>query len=224
MRKQNGGKFVAILEAEKARESFQRLALSRQGVGLLVRHHLQAMLDAAEKVVSRCQIVAHRGVDPAAGGERGQHGDGLAAAQIGVASAGNELLGLHEELDLADAAATELDIVALDRDFAVAAIGVNLLLHRVHVGDGSVVEIFAPDEGRQLAQQAFAGGKIARARARLDQRGALPILPAAFRNNRARLRSRSRSASRPDRDEAADRRETRNRLPCAPGEASPVRA
>ena len=50
----------------------------------------------------------------------------------------------------------------------------------MHVGDGSVVEIFAPDEGRQLAQKAFAGRKIARARARLDQRGALPILPAAF--------------------------------------------
>ena len=125
MRKQNGGEFVAILEAKKPRERFQRLALRRQGVSLFVRHHLQAMLDTAEKVVSRRQIVAHRGVDPAAGGERSQHGHGPAATQIGVASAGNELLGLDEELDLANAAATELDIVALDSDFAVAAIGVE---------------------------------------------------------------------------------------------------
>src|SRR6185312_15392384 len=119
------------------------------------------MLDAAEEVVSRSQIVAHRSVDPAPGRERGQHGDRLPAAQIGVAPAGDELLSLDEELDLADAAAAELDIVALDRDLAMAAIGVNLLLHRVHVGDGRVVEIFAPDERRKLTQEALAGGKIA---------------------------------------------------------------
>ena len=65
-----------------------------------------------------------------------------------MAAAGDELLGLHEELDLADAAAAELDVVALDRDLAMAAIGVDLPLHAVDVGDGGEVEIFAPDEGR----------------------------------------------------------------------------
>ena len=84
------------------------------------------MFDAAHEVVSRGEIVAHCGVDPAAGGERGQHGDGLAAAQIGVASAGNELLGLDKEDDLADAAAAQLDIVALDRDFTMPDMGMNL--------------------------------------------------------------------------------------------------
>ena len=46
-----------------------------------------------------------------------------AAAQLGIAAAGDQLLGLDEELDLADAAAAELDVVAGDRDLAVAADG-----------------------------------------------------------------------------------------------------
>ena len=69
-----------------------------------------------------------------------------------VAAAGDELLGLHEELDLADAAAAELDVVAGDRDLAVAAIGVDLPLDRVDVGDRGEVEIFAPDEGREFVR------------------------------------------------------------------------
>ena len=39
-----------------------------------------------------------------------------AAAQLRLAAAGDQLLRLHEELDLADAAAAELDVVAGDRD------------------------------------------------------------------------------------------------------------
>ena len=46
--------------------------------------------------------------------------------RLGVASAGDELLGLNEKFDLADAAAAELDVVPLDRDFAVTAVGVDL--------------------------------------------------------------------------------------------------
>ncbi len=149
-------------------------------MGLLVSHHLQPMLDAAQKIVSRRQLVARGGVDPAVGGEHGQHGDGAAAAQIAVPAAGDELLGLHEKLDLADAAAAELDVVTFDRDLAVTAIGVDLPLHFVDVGDGRVIEIFAPDEGRQIANQLLAGGDIAGARPRLDQRRALPVLAAAF--------------------------------------------
>ena len=94
--------------------------------------------------------------------------------------AGNELLGLGEEFDLPDAAAAELDIVALDRDLVVTAIGVDLPLHVVDVGHRGKVQIFAPDEGRELAEQCFTGAQIAGTWARLDQRGALPILPAAF--------------------------------------------
>ena len=68
--------------------------------------------------------------------------------KAGRRAAENELLRLHEKLDLADAAASELDVVAGDRDLVVPAHGMDLPLHRMHVGDGGEVEIFAPDEWR----------------------------------------------------------------------------
>ena len=149
-------------------------------MGLLVGDHLQAVLDTAQEIVGRRQFVARGRIDPAARGERRQRGDGGAAAQLVMAAAGDELLGLREKLDLADAAAAKLDIVALDRDLAVAAIGMDLPLHFVHVGDRRVIEILSPNKGRQIAQQLLAGGKVAGARPRLDQSRALPVLPAAF--------------------------------------------
>ena len=47
---------------------------------------------------------------------------------------------------------------------AVARIGVDLPLHGVNVGDRREVEIFAPDEGRKLAQELLAGRDVAGAR------------------------------------------------------------
>ena len=95
-------------------------------------------------------------------------------------AAGDELLGLDEELDLADAAAAELDVVAFDRDLVVAAVGVDLALHRLDVGDRRVVEIFAPDERRELRKNRLAGRDVAGAGARLDHRRALPVLADAL--------------------------------------------
>src|SRR5205807_8993885 len=100
----------------------------------------------------------------------------LAAAQLRMPPAGDQLLGLHEELDLANAAAPELDVVALDRDRAMAAEGVHLALHRVHVGDRRIVEMLAPDERRERAQRRLAGRAVAGAGTGLDHRGALPGL------------------------------------------------
>ena len=97
-----------------------------------------------------------------------------------MAARGDKLLGLREELDIADAATPELDIVACDRDLAVALMGMHAPLHGVDVGDGREVEIFAPDEGRELAQELFARVDIAGNDARLDQGGALPILAEAL--------------------------------------------
>jgi len=180
MRQQSRGECVTVGEPEKARKPAERFGVGGKRVRLLVGQHLQAMLDPAQEFISRRQGVARRGIDPAAGGERGKRGDRLAAAQVGISPAGDELLGLHEKLDLADAAAAELDVVAFDGDFAMAAVGVDLLLHGVNIGDRGVIEEFAPDEWRQVAQKLFAGGDIAGAGPRLDQRRALPVLATAF--------------------------------------------
>ena len=96
-----------------------------------------------------------------------------------MAAAGDQLLGLREELDLANAAAAELDVVAFDRDVGVAAIGVDLALERLDVGDRREVEILPPDERRKLPQDVLAGPGVAGADARLDHRRALPVLPDA---------------------------------------------
>ena len=156
---------VAILEAGKAREAFEALAVRRQRVGLVVGHHLQPVLDGAQKPIGGVEIGAGVGADPAALGERRERRQRLAAAQFGMPAAGDELLGLHEELDLADAAAAELDVVALDRDVLMAAIGVDLALDRLDVGDRGVVEIFPPDERRELLQ-----GSLRRPRCRRRRR------------------------------------------------------
>ncbi len=77
-------------------------------------------------------------------------------AQLRLASAGDQLLGLHEELDLADAAAADLDVVAGHADGAEAAKGMDLALHGVDVGDGREVEVLAPDVGGEaLTQEAW---------------------------------------------------------------------
>ena len=110
-----------------------------------------------------------------------------AAAQLRIAAAGDELLGLHEELDLTDAAAAELDVVAKDRDRAMALHGMDLALQRLHVGDGREIEIFAPDIGLEPVEKFLAQRHVAGHGARLDHRGALPVLAHAFVVNRRRL-------------------------------------
>ena len=67
--------------------------------------------------------------------------------------------------------------MAGDRNLFVAAHRVNLALHRVNVGDRGVVEILAPDERREIGEKPPPEVEIARRRARLDHRGALPVLP-----------------------------------------------
>ncbi len=171
---------VPIGVAHEAGERRELLRGRGQRMGLLVGDHLQAMLDGAQEHVRAFEIVAGVGVDPAPAREPFERCKRLAAAQRRVTAAGDQLLGLHEELDLADAAAAELDVVAFDRDFAAAAIGLNLPLHLVDVAEGDEIEIFAPDEGRKLREQSLAGGNIAGAGTRLDHGGAFPVLSAAL--------------------------------------------
>ena len=108
--------------------------------------------------------------------ERDEHVEGALPAQGGAPAAEDELLRLHEELDLADAAASELDVVTGDGDLVVPAHRVDLPLHGVHVGDRGEVEILAPDERREILEEALAEGEVAGDGPRLDQRGPLPVL------------------------------------------------
>ena len=148
------GEGLAAGSAEEAREALERVRLGGKRVGLLVGDHLQAVLDAAEMLVGRGQLVARFLADPALGRERIERLERLGRTQRRRAAAGDQLLGLHEKLDLADAAAAELDVVAGDGDLLVAAKGVDLPLHRMHVGDRRMVEIAPPDEGESSFRNA----------------------------------------------------------------------
>ena len=125
-----------------------------QAVGLLVGDHLQAMLDPAQEPVGVDQLVGDRRLEPAGRDQRAQRLAGRRHAHLGHPAAEDQLLGLDEELDLADAAAADLDVVARHPDRAVAAVGVDLALDRVDVADRGVVEMAAPEERLERAQEA----------------------------------------------------------------------
>ena len=166
--------------AEEGAERRQALVVARQGMGLLVLGHLQAMLDGPEKAVGVDHLLGDPVGDPSRAGERAQRVAGSGLAQGWDAAAPDELLGLGEELDLADAAAAELDVVAVDLDAAAAAMGVDLALDRVDVLDRREVQMLAPDEGPQHGDEGVAGLDVGRDRTRLDHRRALPVLTHAF--------------------------------------------
>ncbi len=143
---------------------------------LLVGDHLQAVLDHTQIDIGLGEILERVGADPVVGMQLAQHFQRARSPHLRPAAAEDELLGLDEELDFADAAAPELDVVAGHRDALVTLDGVDLALHRVDVGDRRVVEILAPDEGREIGEKTLPEREIAGDRARLDHRRALPIL------------------------------------------------
>ena len=192
-------------------------------MGLLVRDHLQAVFGPPQEQISRFQLAPRLVTDPLPFGKRGERRQRAAVAQFRMTAARDQLLGLDEEFDLADAAAPELDVVAGDRDLAMAAIGVDLPLHRMDVGERGEIHVFAPHEGRQRLQQLLARRDVAGAGPRLDHRRAFPVLAAMLVIIERRPAPRSRSGWRPDRAAAAGRRGTHSRRRCAPAAASPDR-
>src|SRR6185369_10890930 len=112
--------------------------------------------------------------------ERAQGLAGSTQPQRRIAAAEDQLLRLGEELDLANAAAAELDVVAGDLDRAAAAMGIDLPLDRMDVVDRREVEMAPPDVGPQRRQERLADAEVAGHRLRLDHRRALPVLADAL--------------------------------------------
>ena len=180
MRQQCLGEGLAIGKAGQPGNALQPFLVLRQRVALLVGDHLDAVLDPPQEPVILEEVAGRIGGDPAPLGQFVQRLVGAPAAQLRCASAGDELLGLDEELDLANAAPPELHIVTADGDVVEAAMAIDTGLHRLDVGDRREVEIFAPDEGRQLLEERLARRPVARDGAGLDHGGALPVAPRAL--------------------------------------------
>ena len=189
----------------KFRKTTKGLRIRGQSLGLLVGEHLQAVLYGAQKFISCAQIIHRFLGHPAVALQGGQHVERARAAQLHASAAKDQLLRLDEEFHLANAATPQLHIVACDRNFGMAAHGMDLPLHGVDVGDGRIVKIFAPDERRQIRQKAEAQWFVASDRTRLDERRALPILAKHFvirkgggQRNRHRSRARIRAQAQID--------------------------
>jgi hypothetical protein len=149
-------------------------------VGLLILDHLQAVLEPAQESVGLGELLGGARVDTAGLFQRGEGLGGARVAQARIAAAVDQLLGLGEELDLADAAAAKLDVVARQGDFGAALVGVNLALDGVDVLECPEVQVLAPDERLELAQEGLAQGQVAGHRPRLDHGRPLPVLAHAF--------------------------------------------
>ncbi len=122
-----------VRKAAEAREPLERLRVGGHALGLLVAQHLEPVLHRAQERVGLSQFVPRPRVDPARFAKPIQSLDGAAPAQGRLATAEDELLRLREELDLADAATTDLDVVARHRDLVMAAHGLDLALERVWI-------------------------------------------------------------------------------------------
>ena len=145
----------AVGSPQKSASAGEVVGRLGQALGLGVVEHLQPVLERAVGDVGVGERGGGGAVDPALVGERGQRGQRLALAQLRVAAADDELAGLGEELDLADAALAELEVVAGHPDRAgEALVGADAAAHVLGVLDRGEVEVAAPDERAEALEEA----------------------------------------------------------------------
>ncbi len=179
-------------KAEERRKRVQRRSFRRQAVGLLVVDHLQAMFDATQEAICLGQLIGCFGLDAAHRDEARQRIARRGDPQRRLPAAPDELLGLGEEFDLADAAAADLDVMAAEPDHRAAMVGMDLAFDRMDVLDRREIEVLAPDVRPQLGEKRGAGGAVARHRPRLDHRRPFPVLAKAFVIDQGRGRRHGR--------------------------------
>src|SRR5580765_4985091 len=106
------------------------------------------MLDLAQEAVGLDQILGIGGGEVPGADQRAQGLAGAAQPQRRIAPAKNQLLGLDEELDFADAASPQLHVMTEHLDGTATAMGIDLALDRMDVVDGREVQMLAPDVRR----------------------------------------------------------------------------
>ena len=146
----------------------------RQHLRLTVRDRLQRMLGIAQEFIAFAQFGHCRGRQITLPLQGGQHTEQRTLLQAEIAPSVDQLKGLSDELDLADATGTQLDI----RSHALAPhFLLDQLLHGAQRLDGGEVQVTPVDEGSQHLQQLLAGLLVTTDDPRLDHRVALPVAP-----------------------------------------------
>src|SRR5207253_10210397 len=136
---------------------------------------LQLVLDVAQEAVGAGERRGLLGAHVAARGELAERGERAPLLEAGILAAVHELLRLDDELDLANAAAAELDVARAGA--RVAQRRVHTPLHHLEVLDRGKVQVAAVDEAEELVEQRLAERPVAGDRPRLQPGRALPRLP-----------------------------------------------
>ena len=189
------GRAQSRLEAQRDRQSREnRARLSKASsssgsvVGLLVRHHLHAVLDRAQEAIGLRSARRRRlGVIHCASASASSMSSVRRPRSFGLRPPAiscwvwtkNSISRMPPRPSLMLWPRTAIVAMALDR--------VDLALERLHVGDGREVEIFAPDIGLEAVEELLAQRDVAGDGARLDHRGAFPVLAHILVVDRGRL-------------------------------------
>ncbi len=177
MIEQGAREFSGIRMTAEQRQAIECRSCIWQCLRLLIIDHLQAMFNMAQIAIGGQQIIGNVWARAAQFNQDIDCIAGCRDPQIRQPAAPDQLLCLSEELDLANTAAPDLDVMSGDGHFTMTLDGMDLPLDRMNVLDGGEIEVLAPDEGPQVAQELRASGNIAGDLARLDHRRPFPVLP-----------------------------------------------
>ena len=134
--------------AQEARHGRESLAFLREALRLLVVDILNGMLDVAQEDVVLGKPRGHFGGNAAVAREHLEHRERLAPAKKRITSAADDLKRLREELDLADAAASELDVDARAAagELASGRLGADHLVQARERRNSVEIQILSEDE------------------------------------------------------------------------------
>ncbi len=161
-------------EAHQARQALAGRLVGGDGVRLQVVFHLQAVLDVAEKAVGRGELPGFILREQLVLGQLSQAGKRLGALEERLPPGLQHLQRLGYELDLADAASSELHIA--DHLVALEHIAFDAAFHGHDLPQYILVDGPRIAEGLDHLQKLRCQRSVSRHAARLDQHHPLPGL------------------------------------------------
>jgi len=119
------------------------LVVVRQLLGLPVVHPLQPVLKPSQKAIGTVEFAGRAGAQEAPLAQARKHSAQAAAAQVRVGAAPHQLHRLRDELDFADPAPAQLDVVGL---VLAQRLAFDLALHVAQRLEHAVVQVAAVNE------------------------------------------------------------------------------
>ena len=147
--KQLAGLGPAGGQTQRARDPGQVGVVGGQQMGLLVVQKLNPVLDLTQEHIGRIELGGGLGLHQPARGQALQALEGGAGADLGKLAAAHHQQQLHDELDLADAAARQLDVICPLRPAGGAALGLaaDFLVQLAQALEDAVVQVTSIDKG-----------------------------------------------------------------------------